>query len=155
MSAAKSFVVRNCLKRCLKEEPSHRSRRFIKLDRNTGSGDAPKRGPANIGAVDAIHFEIETDNRVGLIFLGLADQGAQGRQPINVDGGCVGSAPTRRRLDATDCMMATAAGEYIRATDLHDFYRLLFLAPTRFTSNTQVPHAYASTMRVREHFFGG
>jgi hypothetical protein len=102
MSAAKSVVVRRRLRRRPKDEPGRRSGCFVKLDRNAGSGDPPQRGAANIGAADAVNFEIETDNRVGLIFLGLADQRAHGRQTIGLSRGRFDSTPSRGRLDAAD-----------------------------------------------------
>ncbi len=56
-----------------------RSGRFGELDRNAGGGDALQRGGADVGGLDAVDFKIETNDRVGVVFLRFADQRLDGR----------------------------------------------------------------------------
>ncbi len=77
---------------------------------------------------DAVDFKIKTNNRVGVVFLGFADQRLDGRLTIGFGGGAVDGAPTGRRPDPADRSMAAAAFERIRATDLHDLHRRVDLA---------------------------
>ena len=50
-------------------ELRRRSGRFGEFDRNAGCRDALQRGGADVRGLDARDFKIETDNRVGVVFL--------------------------------------------------------------------------------------
>ena len=85
-------------------ELRRRSGRFDELDRNAGYRDALQRGATDVRGLDAPDFKIETDNRVGVVFLRFADQRLNGRQTVGfgAGGGGADGAPTGGRLDAAD-----------------------------------------------------
>jgi hypothetical protein len=54
-------------------ELHRRSGCFVELDRNSGGCDALQRICRRFGALPAVDFKNETNNRVGVIFFGFAN----------------------------------------------------------------------------------